>query len=156
MRTITLLLLTALIAPAQQRPDFSGAWKLNAAKSSFDKQPAPKHLSFVIEHRDPRLTQFVSHGEPEGRQMAPAIYVTDGTEGSNTVMGNPLKYTAKWGGTTLTVITWGSFGKNEMKLTDQWSLVDEGRTLIILRHYEGQGGPQDQKLVLDRNPAKQE
>lgn len=154
MRTLTLLFFTASLAFAQQRPDFSGAWELNVTKSSFDKQPAPKHLSFVIEHKDPRLTQFVSHGEPEGQKMPPLVYVTDGTEGSNTVMGNPLKYTAKWGGAALTVITWGNFGQNAMKLTDQWSLGDEGKTLVILRHYEGQGGPQDQKLVLDRKPAK--
>ena len=37
---------------------------------------------------------------------------------------------------------------------DKWSLSEDGKTVTILRHYEGNGGPQDQKLLFDKQPAK--
>jgi len=81
-------------------------------------------------------------------------YVADGTEGSNAVLGNPMKYTAKWAGSTLVIDTWGKFGPNEMRLIDKWSLSADGKTMTVLRHYEGNGGPQDQKLLFEKQPAK--
>ncbi len=142
---------------AQQKPDFTGVWKMNLDKSTFDKQgPPPGPVVLTVEHKDPVLTEKVTHytADQKAQEMGALKYVTDGSEGSNAVMGNPLKYTAKWTGSTLVVETWGKFGQNEMRLTDKWSLSDDGKTVTILRHYEGNGGPQDQKLLFEKRPAK--
>jgi len=130
---------------------------MNIDKSSFDKQGPPSGpVVLTIEHKDPVLTEKVTHYSPDqkAQEMGTLKYVTDGTEGSNAVMGNAMKYTAKWSGSTLTVDTWGKFGPNEMRLIDKWSMSADGKAVTILRRYEGNGGPQDQKLIFEKQPAK--
>lgn len=150
MKLIAILALSALCALGQGKPDFTGTWRMNIEKSSFDKQGPPKGATVLkVEHKEPKLAETIFH-EPEPKAMGTMEYTTDGSEGSVTAMGNKMKATAKWDGAELVIVTWGSFGPNEMRLTDRWQLSGDGRTLTMLRKYEGQGGPQDQKLVFER------
>jgi hypothetical protein len=54
--SIAALLLLALAAP---RPDFSGEWELNIAKSDFGPNyPVPKSRTDQVDHRDPNNRLF--------------------------------------------------------------------------------------------------
>jgi hypothetical protein len=150
MRLLIVLGCAAALALAQPKPDFTGTWALNVEKSNFDRQPAPQAMTDKIDHKDPTLTINSTRSGEQGSGEFTLKYVTDGSEGSNDVMGNPLKYTAKFDGEILVITTWGSFGPNEIKLIDKWSLSPEKNMLTIRRHYEGRGGPQDQVLIMDR------
>lgn len=150
MRLLLFLLLGAVSVFAQGKPDFTGTWRMNVEKSEFDKQGPPKGATVLkVEHREPKLTETVFH-EPEPKPMGTMEYVTDGSEGTVVAMGNRMKATAKWDGAELVIVTWGSFGTNEMRLTDRWQLSADGRTLTMTRKYEGQGGPQQQRLAFEK------
>lgn len=153
MRTLALLLSTALLALAQEPPNLSGNWEINLKTSDFAKQ-APYSMRYLVDQHSSELEYEIFHGTPTEKSMGKLKYVLNGEEGEVTAQGNPLKYKAHWEGHVLVVETWGSFGTNEIKLIDRWQLQSGGKTLLISRHYEGPGGPQDQKLHFDKQSAK--
>jgi hypothetical protein len=79
-----ILLLTFLVALplttafAQQKPDFSGTWKLNVAKSDFGALPGPESRTDVITHKDPSLSNSVTAEGAQGKQQYTVNYTTDG------------------------------------------------------------------------------
>ena len=50
------LSLMALIGAATDKPNFSGEWKMNAAKSNFGQLPPPGSFVRKIQHKDPSLS----------------------------------------------------------------------------------------------------
>lgn len=153
MRTLALLLLTALLGLAQDPPNLSGNWAINLKTSDFAKQ-TPYSMRYLVDHHGTELEYEIFHGTPADQSMGKLKYVLNGEEGEVTAQGNALKYKAHWQGPVLVVETWGSFGANEIKLVDRWQLQSKGKGLLIERHYEGPGGPQDQKLRFDNVPQK--
>lgn len=154
MKLIAVLVLGAVAALGQSKPDFTGTWRMAVEKSEFDRQGAPKGATVLkVEHREPKLAETIFH-EPEPKPVGTMEYVTDGSEGTVTAMGNRMKARAAWEGAELVIVTWGSFGANEMKLTDRWRLSGDGQRLTLLRKYEGQGGPQTQKLVFEKSAGR--
>jgi hypothetical protein len=66
MRAFWLIFFSILtLAAAGNKPNFSGVWKLNPAKSEFGKAPAPQSLISTVEHHDPELKV---HSETTGAQ----------------------------------------------------------------------------------------
>ncbi len=47
-------------------------------------------------------------------------------------MGNDVKSKAVWDGKTLVITSQANFGGADVKLTDKWSLSDDGKTLTDL------------------------
>jgi hypothetical protein len=152
--SIAALLLLALAAPG---PDFSGAWKLNLAKSDFGPNyPAPKSRTDKIDHRDPNLNitvteQFANAAQPVTGTVR---YTTDGKPCINQILGNPLKATANWDGDALVIDTWGNFNGSNITLKDRWSLSRDGRTLTVNRHFEGPKQKADQVLVFEKDGVR--
>ncbi|WP_321473348.1 hypothetical protein [uncultured Paludibaculum sp.] len=153
MRTLALLLLTAMLGFAQDKPNFTGHWELSVTKSDFAKQPA-RAVRFIVVHKEPELEYEVFHDAPPGASAGKLKYVINGQEGNVVAQGNPLKYKAHWEGPVLVVETWGKFGQNEIKLTDRWEPQPEGKAVRIYRHFEGPGGAQDQKLLFEKQAEK--
>jgi hypothetical protein len=108
----------ALQVEAAERPDFSGLWVPDAAKSSTQKElkgqtdapapPAPPSVGELpqlrIEHREPRLV--VSFLDPQGGLLSSLDLTTDGAEALNE-RGEALVHrsTTVWRGSAL-VTTW--------------------------------------------------
>lgn len=136
---IATLLLLALAAP---RPDFSGEWELNVAKSDFGPNyPAPKSRTDKVDHRDPNLhitvtEQFANAPQPVTGTVR---YTTDGNERLNQILGNPLKATANWDSDKLVIDTWVNFN---------------GRTLTVNRHFEGPKQKAGQVLVFEKRRVR--
>jgi hypothetical protein len=112
-RVLLLALIGAVILPfaarAQGKPDFSGTWTLDTAKSD----PAPQGrggggggaASLTIKQTAMELAVT-----SEGRQGPQTLtYKLDGSESTNQVMGRggatPVKSTAKWDGASLVIET---------------------------------------------------
>jgi hypothetical protein len=71
MRALIALLATMVLtgtAPAADKPNFSGEWKMNAAKSDFGQLPPPDSFVRRIEHADSLLT-IVDGSVSRGRQL---------------------------------------------------------------------------------------
>jgi hypothetical protein len=147
---------TALLAlafgfpQAQAKPNFSGTWKLNAAKSDFGAMPAPGERTDTIAHQDPDLKDSFTQRRPAGELAAEMKYSTDGKETTSSVGGIEIRTVAKWDGDDLTIAGKTQFNGADVMLNDRWSLSADGKTLTIKRHVNSPMGETDQKIVLEK------
>src|SRR5207253_1975118 len=52
---LSALVMLAGVAAAAEKPNFSGEWKMNAAKSNFSGLPAPSGIVRKVTHAEPSL-----------------------------------------------------------------------------------------------------
>lgn len=143
--------LSLLVAvPAYAKSNFTGEWKLNVSKSDFGPMPAPTSMTQTITHEDPKLKVHRKQSGDQGEREDEPDYLTDGTETTNEIRGNPLRSVAKWDGDTLVIETKGSFNGNEFSVTDRWSLSEDGKALTIKRHFSSSMGEGDTTVFLDK------
>jgi len=146
-RLIVSALLLALSAFAQDaKPNFSGKWKLNAAKSDFGPMPAADSRTDTITHKEPVLKESVDAGEFQFE----ATYTTDGKESKNTMMGGETTSKAHWDGSTLVIDTKANFNGSEMVIHSTMTLSADGKGLTRKVHLSGPMGEGDQTLVFDK------
>jgi hypothetical protein len=134
---------------AQAKPNFSGEWKLNAAKSEFGPMPAPTSRTDKIEHADPNLKISTKQSGQNGDVSFDLKYSTDG-ESTNEIRGNAVKSTSKWDGDTLVINSKANFGGADVTFLDKWMLSDDGKVLTISRHITSPQGELDMKMVLEK------
>jgi len=149
MMRLFIFFLSSLLGLAAP-PEFSGVWRLDVEKSQFDRQAPPRVAVDRIEHHEPYLVMHSIRAYGDAQETSGTARYRIGGEGENEVLGNRMRYAARWDGETLELVTKGSFGDNAIVLTDRYSLSADGKSLTLKRHYEGRGGPQDQTLILRR------
>jgi hypothetical protein len=150
LSSFAMLLLLAAALPALAKPDFSGSWKLNPAKSDFGEMPSPSSMTSTITHQEPNLKNVVKQSSDMGDIEYESNYTTDGKECVNTLMNAPLTSVLKWDGDVLTIDSKGKFGDNEFTMQDRWALSEDGKTLTINRTFKSAMGDGAQKLVLEK------
>ena len=144
---ITLTLAAASTA-AQQKPNFSGNWKMNQVKSDFGPAPAPDTFTRKIVHAEPSISIDEVQGTPLGEQATSRKLTTDGKEGSFDVNGGQVKATATWEGTTLLVVsTVPGIG---ISFNDRMSLSADGKVLTSVVRLDTPDGTFDVKVVFEK------
>jgi hypothetical protein len=143
------LVALALGVAQAAKPDFSGNWKLNAAKSDFGAMPTPARTD-KIRHNDPILLDSYTQSGPQGEISVDMKYSTDGQETTSSLHGSDLKSVAKWEGDQLVIEGKLSLNGAEVTLKDRWSLSADGKTLTIQRHADTPMGQTHQKIVLEK------
>ena len=153
-RRITLVLALLVFAGAAlAKPNFSGQWKINGAKSSYGQFPVPEKYDRKIVHDDPKLeistTQSGFGGQ--GDFTLEAKYTTDGKESSNPGFGGgAMKGTAKWDGDTLVIESVLAGQNGEIKFVEKWTLSADGKTIEMSTKGSGGFGEFDFKTVLEK------
>jgi hypothetical protein len=151
VKTALFMAAMAALAPGADKPNFSGDWTLDANKSEFGPMPAPTSMTRKIEHSDPGLTVTqATTGGPQGDQTITAKYSTDGKETVNQLMGNDVKATANWEGNVLVIAMTADFGGNQIKLTNKWTLSEDGKTLTDASHIALPQGEFDMTYVMTK------
>jgi hypothetical protein len=135
----------ALVAFAQSKPDFSGTWKLDTARSNFGALPAPQSSTLKIEHKEPTFKMVSITVGDSGERTYELSFTTDGKECTNFVGNIELKSVAKWDGNVLTMEHKAAGG--EVTVKDQWALSEDGKTLTVTRQWSGSQGETTQTLV---------
>jgi hypothetical protein len=140
----------ASVMPSGSRPNFSGIWKLNTAKSDFGVMPGPDVRTDVIEHNDPNLKVSRKENGPDGAREYVLVMTTDGKETINKLAGTDAALTATWEGAALVL-------NFKMKLQDQdiavhqiATLSPDGKTLTNKSHVVMSLGEMDQTEVYDK------
>ncbi len=129
------------------RPDFSGEWKMNGAKSEFGKMMAPQILTRSIRHHDPSLAYSSYQKGAQGEVRTEIKYTTDGQPCVN----QESKGTARWIGDDLLIEYTRPFHGLEISSKEIWSLSGDGKTLTISSHVSiPQQGEYDVKLIFDK------
>lgn len=95
-RKVFLLAIAACLfsARVEAKPNLSGTWKLNVAKSDFGPLPAPSARTDKIEQSDPNLKIAITQSGEQGEFTYTMAYTTDGKESTNVLRGNTFKSTA--------------------------------------------------------------
>lgn len=144
---VVFLALSLAFAQTQNKPNFSGKWKLNAAKSDFGGAAGPSDLEVDIRHKDPEL--LLTH-TMQGQTLEFKLG-TDGKEYSNETPDGTMKTTMRWEGD---VLSGTSDYAGNATFKDRWWLADKGQTMRLTRHITGSNGEVDWSLVFDKDEKK--
>ena len=148
-------LLCAILAlaalPALAKPNFTGDWKLNTAKSTFGDIPAPDSMSYKITHDDPKI---ISHSKQSGQMGEVEMHTTCTTDGKECTnegfQGSPMKTVMKWDGDTLVVVAKGDFGGVEFTSNQKWTLSADGKAITVAQSINTTMGDFSQTLVFEK------
>ena len=141
------VVLTAAVQPAA-KPNFSGQWKMNAAKSDFGALPAPTVLTRTITHAEPELTIEEEQESPIGNQKATRKYKTDGSPSSFESNGATVDSSAAWTDDVLVVNS--KVDVVGLTFNDRMSLSSDGKTLTSQVHVTSPMGDIDFTVVFDK------
>jgi hypothetical protein len=144
---ITLLLFAV---NGHAKPNFSGDWKMNPAKSDFGSMPAPTSIVQKIVHNEPDIKVITTQVGEMGEFTADYSYTTDGKECVNKFRDIDRKSTLNWEGDTLVIESKMDVQGNAVGVTEKWSLSEDGKTLTVNRHFVGPQGEADAKTVMEK------
>jgi hypothetical protein len=142
--------LTVAGAPlrGQQKPNFSGNWKMNQVKSNFGAAPAPETFTRKIIHAEPSITIDEEQATPIGLQHTQRKMTTDGKESTFDVGGADVKAISKWEGTTLLLVTTVDIAS--VSYNDRMSLSPDGKTLTSVVRVDTPQGSVDVTVVFEK------
>lgn len=146
--SLSLGLVLVLAATAQDKPDFSGTWKADIAKSNFGVLPAPQSATLKVEHKEPNFKLVSITVGDSGERTYELSFTTDGKECTNFVGNTEVKSVLKWEGAALVMEHKAAGG--EVTLKDRWTLSEDGKTLTLVRHWSGSQGETTQTLVHEK------
>jgi hypothetical protein len=135
-------------AQSAAKPDFSGDWKMNAAKSDFGAVPAPSLITRKITHAEPALTIVEEQRSDLGDQLATRKYTTNGSPSVFNANGADVTTSATWDGTTLVVVS--KVDVIGLTYHDRMSLAADRKTLTSLVRVSSADGDLEMKVVFER------
>ncbi len=155
---LSLLLFLSTLALAQQpstKPNFTGIWNIDLAKSDFGGLEAPKTARYLIRQLGAKLElQYESDGHTTRVDIVP-----DGEEHVlETGPDNENLARVYWQGPVLVFDgrykpAAGSSAPN-VKYTSRWSLSPDKKVLTIDRHISTEQGSTDQKVLFDKQATQ--
>ncbi len=133
---------------APSKPNFSGEWKMNPAKSDFGVLPPPASIRRTITHAEPALTIVEDQRSDMGDASTTRKYATDGSDTMFTSQGAEVKSSAKWDDTTLVVIS--KVDAVGLMFNDKMTLSPDGKMLISNIHISSPQGDVDILIAFDK------
>lgn len=137
-------------AIAAGKPDFTGEWTLNAAKSDLGPMPAPEKLIRKIEHKDPDLKITTTSASQGNERTNESAYKTDGSESVNKYGQAEAKSIVKWDGSNLTIATKREIQGMVIEQNEKWTLSEDGKTLTVDGNIKAPQGELALKMVMDK------
>ena len=130
---------TAGEPPAKPRPDFSGKWVLDQARTRLQPGFPGGIASGVVRiaHREPSFAfrrAFTRGGESE---LVAFTLTTDGKEVAGSESGMPTRSTLAWDGDALVYLLVYAAPRGEARNTVRYTLEDGGRTLVARESFKG-------------------
>lgn len=149
--TIAALGVSFAVAQTPPKPNFSGEWHMDAAKSDFGQFSMPSALIRNITQKDPDLTIETTQRAANGEQKSSVYYRTDGVDTVNHLSTGVGTSHAFWDGNTLVIRTTMK-GRNdvEIEMEERWTLSADGKTLTTTSHIGTSRGSTDLKLVCEK------
>jgi hypothetical protein len=132
------------------KPNYSGTWKLNVAKSDFGPIPGPDTRTDVIEHSDPTLKVSTSQDGAQGKQEYTLNMTTDGKEAINRPGGLEVKSIGGWEANNLVINVKLKFQDNDVEAKTTWLLSEDGKTMTQNQHLTTAMGELDQKMIFEK------
>jgi len=141
----------ALCLPAADKPDFTGKWKLNNAKSDFGPMPGgPDKFERTIDHKDPNLKMTTVQAFQGQERSNDVEYVIDGQEKTVETPMGPMKVTPVWKGDILEITVKREIQGSQIQSVETWSLSEDGKTLTVKTDISTPQGDFSLKFVMDK------
>jgi hypothetical protein len=128
-KLILLTLVSAASANGAGKPDFSGVWKLNVARSAFGPIRAPSSVTRTIDHSEPVLAIAEEQKGGLGDQSYARKYTTDGKEISYLENGANVQASASWEGDVIVIHSTADAGGTTFEFMQRLTLSGDGKTL---------------------------
>jgi hypothetical protein len=144
---------------AQQKTDYSGAWKLNVDKSDFGPVPGPSAETQVIEQTGNTIKVKVHAESEQGKTEFVMTLVTDGKQ-VEIPADDPLAHpapeatlqsmAASWDGAELVVNEKLTYGGDPVSGVARYTLSPDGKVLTVHSDYTSQMGDASRNFVFDK------
>lgn len=145
------LVLAGLASAADDKPNFTGKWVLDTAKSDFGPAPAPAAQSQEIDHKDPKLkVKTVSKNQQGTENTAETTRTTDGAENTNTMGQAEVKSKTVWDGKKLVTTSKRQIQGMDIDIKDIQELAEDGKSFTITRELKTPQGDFTQKLHFNK------
>ncbi len=135
-------------AAAADKPNYSGEWKMDLAKSNFGQFPPPGSIVRKIAHKDPILTIVEDQTAGGAQSTTTRKLTTDGNAANQELNGVMAACSSVWEGADIVATT--SLDSVGLKFTDRMSLSSDGKTLTSKVHIASPQGDGDLTIVFDR------
>ncbi|GLC25633.1 hypothetical protein [Roseisolibacter agri] len=140
-------------AQAQPRPDFTGRWIVDTARSDFAHVTPPARMLMTVAQTDSTFTFTQTVATPTGERSATQSYPLDGKERTQpTPDGVKVVGSARATDAGITVDATITRGQTPAHQVSRWSLSPDGRTMTLEQDVETPRGPTKLKLVFARQP----
>ena len=150
MRRVTngllVVLVVAMAGVAQSKPNVTGTWKMNLAKSKF-AAGGPETLTIKFEQKDASLQEWLTIGRPQGERTMELSYKTDGSQNTAQVEGQDIKTMAKWEGDALLIVLTDPNGGT---FSRRFTIVDGGKAMTIAVRQTSPNGDKDDTVFLEK------
>jgi hypothetical protein len=150
MNTLTKLILflsmifAAAVLSAESKPNFTGTWKLNLAKSDMGGAPV-EALTVEVDHHDP-VFKYTAKGSASGQAFEETeSLTTDGKPGQDS---KGATVTTRWEGESLVSEAIGGDG-NVMYVT-RLSMSEDGKTVKRVFERKSADDPQTRRETYDK------
>lgn len=137
------------IPPAQPKPDFSGTWKFDPARSVL-QIPPPDSTVFVIEHREPLLRITRTHVIGGKSDTFTLDLTTDGREVALDRGDLRLRARAYWDGETLVFDSVVARGGEEGSNVVRYTLAEDGQSFRAEERFRSRAVNYDNVWILKR------
>jgi hypothetical protein len=135
-------------ASAANAPNFSGDWKMNAAKSQFGALPAPASFVRKISQKDQSLTIVEDQSANGANSSTTRKVSTDGKTTNTEMNGIAAVCSAVWDGNDIIATT--AMDTVGLKFTDKMSLSADGKSLTSKVLMATSQGDAELTIVFDR------
>ena len=132
------------------KPNLSGVWRLNIAKSDFGVIPGPESRTDTIVHSEPALKLSVEENGPQGERNYVLNLMNDGNEAPVEANGLALKITNTWEGSALVSMIKLKIQEQDINIKQITTLSADGKTLTNKNHIVSAMGEMDQTEIYDK------
>ncbi len=136
------------------KPDFSGKWSLDVAKSDFGQMPPPDSILSVIDHKEPNIRITTTQKGQQGEVTNERVMTTDGKDNVNTLktMGGDQQVTSttRWNGKVLATAFQLKFQDLLLDISEAMELSADGMVLTVTRNIKTEQGDFGQKTVFSK------
>ena len=150
LHSIFVIVAAASIAMAADKPNFSGIWKMNVAKSNFGANAPLTSYTRQVTHAEPSLTiEDDQKGGYVGAAHFIVKYTTDGKAVNYDLNGIDMNATATWEGDAIVTTSRDTAGFG-LATKGKMTLSDGGKTLTLVFSAQTPQGALDVVFVFDK------
>jgi len=140
------LLSVGLFVQAQSKPNVSGTWKMNAAKSKFEGD-GPSAITIKFDDQGSSLRESFTITNGQGERTMSFSYTLDGKESLQELEGQQIKATAKREGESLSIELKADNGFNFLR---KITVSSDGKTMTMDVKKSASGYAASDLVVLEK------